>query len=329
MRRKILVTGVCGMIGSHLLDELLERGESVIGVDDLSYGKLDHIRSATKHPRFKFVRADVLDADALYRKAGRVQVVVHLAAVKKIGEETRALPTLEVNAMGTQAVMEYARRSKAKVVIGSTSDVYGTSPKVPFNEEGDCVIGPSTAKRWAYAVSKLYAEHAALAYYKDEGVPTVVLRYFGGFSERSSVTWSGGHVPIFIDAIARDREVIVHGDGSQTRSMAHVSDLVQGTLLAMDEPRAVGQIINIGNDQELSVLATAKLIHRLMRTGRPLKIRRVPMKRVFGSYREIKRRIPDLRKARRLLGYRPKVRLEDAIRRVIEARGKTADRGSR
>lgn len=329
MRRRVLVTGVCGMIGSHLLDELLRRGESVIGADDLSYGKLKHIRRAISHPRFKFVRADILDAEALYRKVGRTDTVVHLAAVKKIGEDTRALPTLEVNAMGTQSVMEYARRSKAKVVIGSTSDVYGTSPNVPFNEEGDCVIGPSTAKRWAYAVSKLYAEHAALAYHKDEGVPVVVLRYFGGFSERSSVSWSGGHVPIFIDAIARNRPAIVHGDGSQTRSMAHVSDLVRGTLLAMDRPGAVGQIINIGNDEELSVLATAKLIHRLMRTGRPLKIKYVPMKRVFGSYREIKRRIPDLRKARRLLGYRPKVRLEEAIRRVIEARSAASVRSGR
>lgn len=320
MKRKILVTGVCGMIGSHLLDSLLEAGESVIGVDDLSYGRLANIRERIKHPRFRFVRADIMDPEALYRKIGRVDVIAHLAAVKKIGEEARAMPTLEVNAMGTQSVLLYAKRCRAKVIIGSTSDVYGTSPKVPFNEEGDCVLGPSTAKRWAYAVSKLYAEHAALAFHKDEGVPVVVLRYFGGFSERSSVSWSGGHVPIFIDAIAKDEPVIIHGDGSQTRSMAHVSDLVRGTVLAMNEPRAVGQIINIGNDEELSVIATARLIHKLMRTGRPLRIKKVPMRRVFGSYREIKRRIPDLRKARRILGYAPKVKLVDAIRRVVETR---------
>jgi UDP-glucose 4-epimerase len=191
------------------------------------------------------------------------------------------------------------------------------SPDLPLSEEGDLLIGPSMIRRWSYAVSKLYGEQLAFAYYHDYKVPVVIIRYFGGFSPRSSFAWSGGHVPIFIKAILNDEEVIVHGDGSQTRSMGFVTDLVAGTVLAIENEKATGELINIGNDEELGVLETAKMIHEIAATGKELKIRFVPMNEVFGKYKDIMRRIPDLSKAKKILGYEPQVKLEEAIKITI------------
>lgn len=319
-QRHVLITGVCGMIGSHLLEELLKKGDRVTGIDNLSFGNLRNLGPLRNHPKFRFIRMDILDGGKrIHRLAGSCDVVAHLAAVKKISEKELAMPTLEVNGFGTRAVLDYAKKAKAKFVLGSTSDVYGTSPDLPFSEDGRCVLGSSTAKRWAYAVAKLYAEHLTMAYHKDSGVPCVVLRYFGGFSERSNTSWSGGHVPIFIKSILKNKPVIIHGDGKQTRSMAHVSDLVRGTILAMERPGAVGQIINLGNDEELSVVDTAKLIHRMSGVKTPLKLKFVPLRRVFGSYDEIARRVPDLSKARKILGYRPRMPFRRSLETVLES----------
>jgi UDP-glucose 4-epimerase len=194
------------------------------------------------------------------------------------------------------------------------------SPDLPFNEEGDLLIGPSMIKRWSYAVGKLYAEQLAFAYYKDYKLPIVVLRYFGGFSERASFTWSGGHIPIFIDAVLKDEECPIHGDGSQTRSMTHVSNLVRGTLLAMKSPEAVGELINIGEAREMSVLESAKLIHRLSGSQKELKLKFIPTESIFGKYKDICRRVPNLSKAQKILGYKPEMSLEDGIIKVLKAR---------
>lgn len=318
LKKKILITGVTGMIGSHLLDALLQKGGyDIVGIDNLSYGKLINIQHNLSHPDFKFYRVDIADIDALKMLAKDVSIILHLAAVKKISDQESSMPTLTVNAKGTENIFEVAKMWGCKVVFASTSDVYGMSPDLPLNEDNDLLLGPSMIKRWSYAVSKLYGEQMAFAYYHDFGVPIVVLRYFGGFSPRSSFSWSGGHVPIFIRAILNDEEVLVHGDGSPTRSMGFVDDLVAGTVLAMENDQAIGEIINIGNDEEMSVLDTAKLIHSIANTGRPLKIKYVPMNEIFGKYKDIMRRIPDLRKAKRLLGYTPQVKFEDAIRATI------------
>jgi UDP-glucose 4-epimerase len=191
------------------------------------------------------------------------------------------------------------------------------SEDLPHNEEGNLLIGPSMIRRWSYAVSKLFDEQLAFGYHQTYGLPVVVLRYFGGFSPRSSFAWSGGHIPIFIHAVLSDREVVVHGDGSQTRSMAYVTDLVNGTVLAMETEKAVGEVINLGNDEEMSVLEAARVIHRIADTGKELRLRFVPFEEVFGRYKDIVRRVPDLRKAKALLGYAPSVRLEEAIVETI------------
>ncbi|MBM4017311.1 MAG: NAD-dependent epimerase/dehydratase family protein [Planctomycetes bacterium] len=316
--KSVLITGVAGMIGSHLLDALLAGGCRVTGIDNLSFGKVENVRHNLDNPAFSFYNVDILDLDTLRILAKDADVIVHLAAVKKIGEAQQGLATLQVNTKGTDNIFEVARMWRCKVVFASTSDVYGMSPDLPFREDGDVLIGPSLVKRWSYAVSKLYGEHLALAYHKDCGVPMVILRYFGGFSARSSFTWSGGHIPIFIHAILRDQEVIIHGDGTQTRSMAYVDDLVRGTILAMESDRAVGEVINLGNPEEMSVIEAARLIHRMAGTGKELRLKFVTFEQVFGRYKDIVRRIPDLTKARVLLGYEPKYTLEDGIRLVLD-----------
>lgn len=318
MNKQVLITGVAGMIGSHLVEELLAKGYTITGIDDLSYGSLENLAGSISHHNFRFYRVSILDFDTLKILAKDVGTIIHLAAVKKISEKDISLPTLMVNTKGTENVLEAAKMWGCKVVFASTSDVYGMSPDLPLNENGDLLIGPSMIKRWSYAVSKLYGEQLAFGYYNDHKVPVVVIRYFGGFSPRSSFAWSGGHVPIFIRAILNDEEVIVHGDGTQTRSMGFVTDLVNGTILALENDKAVGELINIGNDEELSVIETAKLIHEIANTGKKLKMKFVPMSEVFGKYKDIQRRIPDLQKANTILGYAPKVKLRDAIKFTLD-----------
>ncbi|WP_136795767.1 NAD-dependent epimerase/dehydratase family protein [Desulfosediminicola ganghwensis] len=320
--KRVLITGVAGMIGSHLLDALLEKNTySVIGVDNFSYGKKANIRHHLQNPRFTFYRVDISDFETLKILTRDVDTIVHLAAVKKIGEADSSMDTLRVNEHGTRNILEVARMWGCKVFFASTSDVYGMSPDLPFREDGDLLLGPSMIKRWSYAVSKLYSEQMAFAYYKDYGVPIVVIRYFGGFSPRSSFSWSGGHIPIFVDAVLKDREVPIHGDGSQSRSMAYVDDLISGSLQAMENEKAVGEIINLGNDEELSVLESARLIHEIAETGLELKLKFIPMEEVFGKkYKDILRRRPDLTKAKRLLDYEPRITMREAIRKTIDVR---------
>lgn len=320
--RKIVVTGCAGMIGSHLVDELiLNEDVSIVGVDNLSFGHMENIEHALKSERFSFYRVDVLDLEALKILSCGANTIVHLAAMKKSGEEDASLHTLRINSRGTENVFEIAKMWRCKVVLASTSDVYGMAP-IPHAEDHDLVLGPSMIKRWAYAVSKLYDEQLAFAFYKDEKVPTVILRYFGGFSPRSNFSWSGGHIPIFIDALLRNIPVTIHGDGTQTRSMADIRDLIRGTITAMEREQAIGQIINLGNDEEMSVLDSARLIEDVINREtdlkRELKINYIPFSAVFGQYKDIMRRLPDLSKARWLLDYEPRYRLREAIKTTVQ-----------
>ena len=326
---KVLITGVAGMIGSHLLDYLIQRKYEVIGIDNLTYGKTDNIKSHIGNDLFRFYRVDVTDFDTLKILSKDVSTIVHLAAVKKVSELDSSMATLKVNVTGTEKVLEAARMWGCKVVFASTSDVYGMSPDLPFREDGDLLLGPSMIKRWSYAVSKLHCEQLAFAYYKDYAIPIVILRYFGGFSPRSSFSWSGGHIPIFVDAILNDKEVTIHGDGKQTRSMAYVDDLIEGTVSAMEKDCAVGEVFNLGNDEELSVIDTAILIHKIASTGKDLKLQFLKMEEIFGQYKDILRRRPDLTKSKKLLGYQPKVSMEEAIRRIVKIRrdGSKVDTG--
>jgi nucleoside-diphosphate-sugar epimerase len=317
----VLITGVAGMIGSHLLDRLLveETVSTVYGIDDLSVGKVQNIDSAIIDRKFTFLQGDILDADFL-NTIPPVDIVVHLAAAKKIGEENPGVENLHINGIGTENILKLAMKNKSKVILGSTSDCYGMSADLPFREDGDLLIGPSMIKRWSYAVGKLYAEQLAFAYFKDFGLPIVVLRYFGGFSERASFTWSSGHIPLFIDWILKDEECVIHGDGEQTRSMTHVANLVDATYSAMFNEKAVGELINIGDNKELSVIESAKLIHEQANTGNDLKLKFIDTSTIFGTYKDIQRRCPDLTKAKKILNYKPIISMEEGLLKVINTR---------
>ncbi len=322
--KKILITGAAGMIGSHLADCLLEKGFQVVGIDDLSVGKLENIKHNFSNNNFSFHKVDILDFRTLNSAGKDADTIFHLAAKKKIGENGYRFDVLMVNTKGTENVLEIAKNSKAKVIFGSSSDVYGMTPSLPMKEDDDLLLGPSMIKRWSYAVSKLYGEQLCFAYLKKYQVPVVVLRYFGAFSPRASFTWTSGHIPLFIDAILKDEPVIIHGNGTQTRSMGYVSDLVAGTILAAENDSGTGEIINVGSSEEMSIVDSAYLIKDLVNKlggfKRELKIKWTPFEAVFGKYRDIARRVPDLTKAKFLLGYEPKVSLREGLTMTISKR---------
>jgi len=257
---KVLITGVAGMIGSHLADVLIEQGHKVNGIDNLSYGKISNIKNNLNNSNFKFLHVDIMDYKIVESCSENIDVIFHLATVKKGGEyDNSIIDTLNVASVGTSNIFKAALKNKCKVILASTSDVYGLG-KPPFKETNSLVLGPSYVKRWGYATAKLYCEQLAYAYYKDFHVPMIILRYCGAFSHRSGLQF-GGHIPLFIDAILNDKEVIIHGDGSQTRPFSHVDDIVKGTMLATNEEKAIGQIFNLGGKKDISILDMALLIH--------------------------------------------------------------------
>lgn len=306
------------MIGSHLLDYLMEEDHHIIGIDNLLVGEKKNILNYLYNKKFNFLNFDLRDYNQLKNSITDCDLIIHLAAVKKVTEKQEAFSTLDVNVSSTQNILRIAKDNQIRVIFASTSDAYGISEEVPFKEMSNLIIGQTQAKRWAYAISKIYCESLCFAYHKDFGLDITILRYFGGFSERSSFTWSGGHIPVFIQQILNDDEVTIHGDGMQTRSMGHASDLARGTYLAIHSKKSTGEVINIGNDQELTVLETAYLIGQILgKRKEDIRIKFIPEEEIYGSYKDIRRRIPDLKKAKEILNYQPKISLNEAIQMCI------------
>lgn len=311
----VLVTGAAGFIGSNLAEALLARSYEVVGVDDLSAGRIENIDNLRDDRRFTLLIGDVTDKQLVSRAAKGVQCIVHLAS-RKIPKYGDALGTLLVNAEGAHNVLEAARQNEAKVVFSSTSDVYGKNTK--FDEESDIVLGPPVVKRWAYAVSKAYDEHLCFAYKDTYALRVSILRYFNAYGPHQDLTWRGGPQSLFIDAVLNDKEVTIHGDGAQTRAFTFAKDIVDGTILAMENRKADGEIFNIGNDKtEISILGLANLIARLAGNPSGPRIRFVRHEELFGRYEEVPRRLPDISKSRTLLGYVPKIGLEEGLTATI------------
>lgn len=316
--KKVLVTGAAGFLGSHLCDALLARGHRVIGVDDLSHGNPANLEEASKNPAFTFHRLDITDFAKLQPLSDGVQTFAHLAAFK-IPRYGNRLQTLTVNSEGTLNVLRLAAELKAKFIFTSTSDVYGKNPSVPFSETSDCVLGPSTVARWAYASSKLFDEHLAMGYHEAHGIPVTVCRIFGSYGPRQHLSWWGGPQSVFIDSILNGEAIPIHGDGQQTRSFTFVTDTVSGILAALESEAANNEIVNIGSTHEISIVELARQIHRLSGTPRPLRLEFVPYQKISGqSYEDVRRRIPDVGKAERLLGFKARVSLEQGLTRTIE-----------
>jgi len=316
--KRVLITGAAGFLGSHVTDRMLAKGYNVIAVDDLSHGSLRNLEAASSHSSFEFHAVDVCDLAALRAAAGKVDSVIHLAAYK-IPRYENPKKTLLVNSIGTQNALQVAIDSGARFTITSTSDVYGKSPDVPFAEDGVCVLGPATVARWAYAASKMFDEHLVLAMAEESGIYATVLRIFGSYGPRQNLTWWGGPQSVFINAILNDEVIPIHGDGQQTRSFTFVEDTSRGIVAAAEATTANLEIVNIGNNREITILDLAREIHRLCgKPGEP-KINMIPYDAIAGrKYEDVLRRVPDIRKAERLLGFRASVQLEEGLIRTIE-----------
>jgi UDP-glucose 4-epimerase len=306
------------MVGANVVPALLDRGWEVAGIDDLSMGSLANLEPVLDHPRFAFHRGDVRDLPAYRAAAEGADVVVHLAA-KKIPKYGGAKDTLLVNSHCAEVVLAEASRTGAAVRLASTSDVYGLSPDQPLSEDGVLVMGPSTVKRWSYAVSKLFDEHLALAYAEEDGLDFAVLRFFNSYGPWHHRSWWGGPQSVFIDAALTGGSLTVHGDGSQRRCFTYASDLVDGIVRATEAPDLGGEILNIGNPYEdVTIQQLAEEVCAL--TGRDASeaIVHVPHEGLFGKYQEVMRRVPDISRMRERLGYVPEVTLREGLSRTIE-----------
>jgi UDP-glucose 4-epimerase len=313
---KIGITGVAGFIGSNLTDALIGRGHSVVGIDNLSMGSLRNIEHHQGCPGFAFHQIDVRDLDGIRQVFQPVDCIIHLAAFK-IPRYGKAIDTLEINSMGGRNVLELGRDGNRRLVLASTSDIYGKNPAVPFSETSDSIIGATTVPRWSYAVSKLFEEHMALAYQSSYGVPVTILRFFGSYGPRQHLSWWAGPQSVFISAVLRDEPVEIHGDGTQTRSFTYISDLVDGIVRAVEYDAEPAAIFNLGNTDEVTILELARVVHELCGTSRPLKLKMVPYQSLGGKYEDVLRRIPDIALARRVLGFDPRVDLRQGLTSTI------------
>ena len=275
-----------------------------------------NLAGVTEDARFAFHESDVRDRAAVAEAAAGCEAIIHLAAYK-IPRYGDAYDTLMINGLGSENVALAAEETGAKIVAASTSDVYGKSLSVPFNEEDDSVIGSPQVKRWAYAVSKMFEEQLLLACHERLGVDVVLLRLFGCYGPNQSLSWWGGPQSVFIDKALDDEPIPLHGDGSQTRTFTYVSDHVAGIAAALESAAADNLVVNLGSDREISMEQLARLIWRLVRAeGAEPKLELVPYES-FGRYEDVMRRMPDLTRARELLGFEAKVDLETGLRETI------------
>jgi UDP-glucose 4-epimerase len=314
---RALITGGAGFIGSHLAEALLRDGHDVSIIDDLSTGAIENIAHLKDHPRFSYVIDSIIHAPVLAELIDPSDVVFHLAAavgVRLIVEEP--VRTLETNVHGTEVVLKHANKKKKLVVVASTSEVYGKSASVPFREDGDLMLGPTMKHRWAYACSKALDEFLALAYWKERRLPVVVARFFNTVGPRQTGRY-GMVLPTFVRQALAGRPMTVFGDGTQRRCFGYVGDVVGALVKLVQEPRAVGEVFNIGNDQETTILDLARRIKAI--TGSPSDIVTVPYEAAYeAGFEDMLRRVPDLTKIRELIGYVPRVGLDQIITEVVE-----------
>jgi UDP-glucose 4-epimerase len=317
MMRNILVTGAAGFIGSHLSELLVQKGYKVIGLDNLSYGSLQNLSSILGHPKFEFIQGDVRDFDLLVRIGSRIEAILHLAAYK-IPRYGNALETLDVNVKGTENVLRVSQKVGCKIVFTSTSDVYGKNPNLPYSESSDFYMGSPRIQRWSYAISKILGEHLCFIYSKECGIQMTILRYFGSYGPRQNLTWWGGPQSIFIGCALKNKPMPIHGDGLQTRSFTYIGDTAEGTLRALESEEAVGKVINIGNTEEITILDLGKKIWRLIRGPETPKIEFIPYRQFPGRYEDVRRRVPDIRLAKEIIGFSPKTSLSEGLLPTIE-----------
>ncbi len=315
-----LITGGAGFIGSHLAEPLLERGAHVTIIDDLSTGRFENVAHLTDHPRFRFAIDTITNEVVMDRLVSECDLVVHLAAavgVELIIEDP--VHVIETNILGTHSVLQVASRYRKKVLLASTSEIYGKSDRVPFAEEEDRVIGAPTKSRWSYSTSKAVDEFLGLAYHRQKGLPVVVFRLFNTVGPRQTGRY-GMVVPRFVRQALEGESLTVYGDGSQTRCFLHVQDAVRAIIALAHSPDAVGEVFNVGSTEEVSIL---DLAHRVLKTverssADDERIVLVPYEQAYeAGFEDMQRRVPDVSKIHRCVGWEPVRNLNDILQDVV------------
>ncbi|NLW18361.1 MAG: NAD-dependent epimerase/dehydratase family protein [Candidatus Cloacimonetes bacterium] len=314
---KILITGGAGFIGSHLAEKLLKEGHEVRIVDNLSTGRLDNIESLKGNSSFRYKIGSILNRELLEKKMDGVDQVYHLAAavgVKYIIENP--LLSLKTNIVGTDNVLELANKYKAKVLITSTSEIYGKNEKVPFSEEDDRILGSTHISRWGYSDSKAIDEFMALAYFREKRLPVVIVRLFNTVGPRQTGQY-GMVLPKFIKSALLDQPLVVYGSGKQTRCFADVSDVVDALIKLMNTPHCEGEIFNIGTTESISIEDLAKKVREMCKSKS--RIEYMSYEDAFEEgFEDMMNRMPNLDKVKEYIGYEPRLNLNDIISRMIE-----------
>ena len=315
--KRVGVTGAAGFIGSNLCERLLADGYEVVGVDDLSYGSIANIATLMEQPGFTFEVLDCTRERRLRAAFDGCDAIAHLAA-KKIPRFGGTLSTLEVNVAGVHAACEVALSLDADLVVTSTSDVYGNATP-PFREDDELVIGPPTSKRWAYAVSKMYDEHVALAMADERDLRVTILRLFNVYGPKNHLSWWGGPVVTFIESLLDGEPMEIHGDGQQTRTFTYVDDTVDGIVRALVRPESRGEVVNLGGVETLTILELARSCQEMLGLqGAPLRANFITYESLPGNYQDVRHRVPDTTKAERVLDFRTTVGFTEGLARTIE-----------
>lgn len=313
----VLITGGAGFIGSHLAEELLIKGDNVCVLDDLSTGSPTNIQHLLDHDRFSFEHCSILDKYSTERFVAKADVVYHLAAavgVKYIMENP--LKAIQFNVHGTEVILELASKWGQKVMIASSSEVYGKNGAVPYREDGDRMMGATTSSRWSYACTKALDEFMALAYFEEQKVPVVIIRFFNICGPRQTGQY-GMVIPRFVQNALSGKPIVVHGDGTQSRCFTYVKDAIRATAKLMETAEAVGEIFNVGNTDEIQIRDLAQKVIEL--TGSDSKIEYISYESAYGSgFEDMKRRVPDITKINNLIGWRPEMQLDELLQKVIE-----------
>lgn len=323
-RRAILVTGGAGFIGSHLVDALLARGEQVVVLDNLSTGRRTNLSDASTDPNLRFVEGSVLDEAIVDKLVQTCGTVVHLAAavgVKLIMEQP--LQSLTTNIRGSEIVIDAAHRHGCKILIASTSEIYGKNASGPLSEDADRILGSPAVVRWAYSTAKSVDEMLANAYHRERGLDTIVVRLFNVVGPRQSPAY-GMVVPRMVRQALQSQPLTVYGDGTQTRCFGHIKDVIRGLLVLLDTPAAIGETVNVGSTEETSILELARRI--VVDASSTSPVRLIPFEAAYGTgFEDMQRRVPDVSKLRRLTNWAPAHNLADVLRDTIsEARRELA-----
>jgi UDP-glucose 4-epimerase len=317
LRLKILITGGAGFIGSHLCERLLERGDEVHIVDDLSTGSVANFQHLKNNPAFHYHIESITNQRLMAELVDLCDTVYHLAAavgVRLIVDSP--VRTMETNIRGTEIVLELAAKKRKRVLLTSTSEVYGKREQIPFHEDDDLVMGPTNKGRWSYACSKAIDEFLAIAYWKEKKVPTVIVRLFNTVGPRQTGRY-GMVIPSLVTQALTGENITVFGDGSQSRCFTHVDDAVGAIIKVADHREANGEVFNVGSQQEITILDLARRIKDL--TASDSKIVFIPYEEAYEEgFEDMMRRVPDLTRINRLIGYKPKVQLDEILRSVIE-----------